>query len=181
MVCTHQFAVNIVQVLDHFLPEDVDALVYRAKAYMYSNNYTSAIADLTEILEQAPENANTLFERGVCFYRLRVWDRAIWDFSSAIEYLAAPNKELEATLYYNRGISYLGAGRYEEAEKDLTHSRFLNEHHAETFIKLAEARVHLGKVEFAKRDLQGLLEQQPNHIEAFSLLAQLNASPVEGT
>jgi tetratricopeptide (TPR) repeat protein len=150
-------------------PNHISARLLRAKAYQKAYDIADAIEDLNVILKRLPNDTCALCTRGICFFWLKEYQKAIDDYTKAIE----AETQTDDFLFYNRGAAYLEIGNYEEAEKDCTQALKFEEHHAETYTNRARARMHLGQLEEAEKDLLQALEEDINEIHAFSLLAEL--------
>jgi tetratricopeptide (TPR) repeat protein len=68
-----------------FQPDDVLARMTRARLSKADRRVLAAIQDITAVLNVEPKNADAFVLRGECYEQLKVWERAIADFSMAHE------------------------------------------------------------------------------------------------
>lgn len=80
-----------------------------------SNNYTEQVRILTLILEKYPNEQpeKTYNNRGNAYYALKDYDKAISDYTKAIEL-----KPDYADAYFNRGLCYYMQAKYMESISD---------------------------------------------------------------
>ena len=101
---------------------------------------------ITKELNQAC--AETYYNRGVAHSRNGELDKAIQNYTKAIE--LKPNY---TEVYYQRGIAYRIKGGYERAIKDYTKVIELKPDYADAYYRRSRAWLHLGEKEKAKSDM----------------------------
>jgi tetratricopeptide (TPR) repeat protein len=79
-----------------------DAYVALARAQEKEGDLTGALASMQHALDQGPENAILLYERGQMFERNKKWQDALMDYGRALQYV--PNMD-EAQQAYTRVAS----------------------------------------------------------------------------
>jgi tetratricopeptide (TPR) repeat protein len=84
------------------------------------------------------KDAEAYYNRGVAWQKKGDYDRAITDYTKAIEINPG-----DALAYYNRGNAYQGKGQYERAISDYNKAIELNPKFAEAYVNLGGA--YLGK------------------------------------
>ncbi len=98
-------------------PEYVGAYYYRACLYQQVGSLNEAIADYAAIIgmEGIPEEfrANAYNNRGLAYFKQKLYDRAIDDFTHAIEMLPS-----QVNAYYNRGACRAQQGTLPLAQED---------------------------------------------------------------
>ena len=85
-----------------------------AYAFMQKNDWQKAIADYTDIIKRAPNDAGARERRGFAYRNLKQYDKAIEDFNVLIK--MSP-KDIEA--YRRRAYAYSLAGQDNKAIEDL--------------------------------------------------------------
>ena len=91
-----------------------EALRLRAKDYQAAGNLPGAQADLDKAVEAAPANGEVYFARGQFFAANKQPERALQDFTLAI------NLNLERTeVYTARGKAYSELHQYDKADRGL--------------------------------------------------------------
>lgn len=65
-------------------PDFFEALHNRGYAYLYKDDYDSAIADFTEALSIRPDCAHTLYYRGTAYYGKGDYERTIADWEAVL-------------------------------------------------------------------------------------------------
>ena len=101
-------------------PDDTDALVGRAAAYLGQNELEKSAADFTHALAVRPDGA-TFRRRGLVRARLGATDDAVADFTEA---LRLNSRDTEALG--NRGLAYAQKGEHEKAIADYTEALRVN-------------------------------------------------------
>lgn len=115
--CTRQIESN---------PDDLDSVFWRGFAYFKrglssKNDYQSALADFTRVLETYPDDMQALENRASCYLELERYKEAITDAS---EVIASDSKALGAFMV--RAKAYYWLNRYEESVSDYTSALALN-------------------------------------------------------
>jgi tetratricopeptide (TPR) repeat protein len=110
-------------------------------------------------------------DRGIAYRELDLTDRAISDFTKAIDL----NPALDVA-YYNRGNAYGHKGLYNEAIADYTKSIEIAPDKA-GYTNRAWAYEHMGHREQAIGDYRAVLKLDPNDKYARDALQRLGVSP----
>jgi tetratricopeptide (TPR) repeat protein len=105
-----------------------------------------------------PQSGDAYFSRGLAYSGLGQYERAIEDYTQAIErsrghfYLGSPQF---FEYFFNRGLAYFNLGRYGDATTDLSFAigEFPHPDRAEAFIIRGIAYGELGRAELAIQDL----------------------------
>jgi tetratricopeptide (TPR) repeat protein len=140
----------------------------RSMAHSATGNDTSALADASKSIEINPLGGWAFSNRGDIHLRAKQYDRAIADFTKAIELDQRPF----FLLYMRRSHAYAGAGEYDRAIADVTRVIELNpfplstarargEYEARERIRRAELYLKAGKPVEGLSDLQRALELSP--------------------
>lgn len=143
----------------------------RGYASMQTGGYRQAIDDFTKAATLAPDYALIFSNRGYAYQKSGKFDQAISDYSQALTLIQPDQSEPlyryrypEAQLvqvaeafqpffiYYNRGLSYLAAGKYRPALADFNTASELVPNSAEVYAKRGKAHQQVGEMEQALAD-----------------------------
>ena len=109
-----------------------------------------------------PYDANTYYTRGYSYYELDEYEKAVEDFSEAIEL-----DPYNADVYYNRGVSYYRLGKYGEAVDDCTKAIHLEPDHAMAYYGRANSYDKLGEHKKAVDDYNKAIELNPDNAHPY--------------
>ena len=132
-----------------------DVLV-RALAAHLDADLHEAVALYSQVLALRPVAA-VLNHRGIAYFALSHYDKAIADFSAAISLAPA-----DARAYTNRGLALRMAGRPLDALADLDHSLGINPLWADTLYGRALTHFDLGNIPAALRDCDRAIAVKPD-------------------
>jgi tetratricopeptide (TPR) repeat protein len=143
---------------------------YWEKGTGYAENklYIDAVQSLTQAIrtnkgEIAIEDVARIFNsRGIAYLGLNERDKAIDDFSNALE---LDDKNPEFSL--NRANAFLGRKQYERARDDFSRVIALAPRSAAAYAGRARANQEAGSPDLAIADYRKLLELEPRNISAF--------------
>ncbi|MDZ8079396.1 MAG: tetratricopeptide repeat protein [Nostoc sp. DcaGUA01] len=90
------------------------ALDWRSYIYSQSNQYSKALADLTQAIKLVPEEVEYLTVRGMTYCQMQRYQEALLDFNRVIE--LNPNYQWAIA---SRGVTYRLMYQYDEALEDL--------------------------------------------------------------
>ena len=152
------------EAIQRFIPnKSPDAIrsqsyLLRSLAYRQTQNLPLAIADLTTLIQQQPDNAEYFQKRGGYYIQAKDPQRAILDFNRAI----ALDSQL-ASAYQERGLAYQTLQQFGAAQQDFSKAIALltqqinqqpNELSSATlYLGRAQAYVGIMNVNAAKQDL----------------------------
>jgi len=129
--------------------------------FISKRDFKKVIDICNEALKVEPDFV-VFYTRGYAYAELKEFERAIEDFSKAIE--LDPN---DAEAYYNRGLAYAKLGKYEQAIKDYDKAIELNPALADAYYNRGVAYVKLNKHEQAIEDFSKAIELNPALAEAY--------------
>ncbi len=174
----------------------VAAVVFGVLTAARNRDYRSELAIWSDAVAKRPRSAEALCARGCAYNALGNRDRAIADFTRAIElepdyaeaynnrgsaYAALGNPEgaiadftkaIErkpdfADAFYNRGCSYRATGQYDLALADFTRAIELEPGYADAYNNRGNAYATLGNPEGAIADFTKAIERKPDFADAF--------------
>ncbi|MCK4731787.1 MAG: tetratricopeptide repeat protein, partial [Methanophagales archaeon] len=122
------------------------------------------IGENNEIKGEAREKLAVAYNnRGNAYSKLKQHEKAIGDFSKAIEL-----NPKEAGFYFNRGSTYLKLNRYKKAIEDFDRAIELNPEDTEAYLNCGVAHRYLSQYEEAIEDLNRAIELNPKDGRAYS-------------
>jgi tetratricopeptide (TPR) repeat protein len=126
--------------------------------------YMQAIRDYTRAIQLDPDWGVAWHGRGLAYFGLNDFDKAIENFDKAIEV----GEEQEFAVYFgDRGLAYAGLGDYERAIDDYTISLAYNPENAGPYYNRGVAFYEQGKYELAVADYTRFLEIDPEYAPAY--------------
>jgi len=128
--------------------KDAEGLIYLGNAFCYRELFERGIECYDESLK-LEEYAEAYNNRGNAYAELNEYERAIEDFSKAIEL----NPAL-AEAYNNRGLAYAELNKYERAIEDYNKAIELNPNDAEAYANIGIVYLKIRRYEEAARDLK---------------------------
>jgi tetratricopeptide (TPR) repeat protein len=126
----------------------------RAWAYLYKGDFTTAIAEFTQVIDARPDAANAYYGRGWAYLNNVDYKRAIVDLDQAIRL-----KPDFSYAYNDRGLAHMAMGDKKKALADIDRAIQLNPDYLDAYYN--RALVYSSKPEtreLAVRDLNKVLE-----------------------
>ncbi len=152
----------------HDRPNFADALYYLAVCQRKANDTDAALASLTQLTGAHPRYARAYQEQGHIFRARQQRDAAI----GAYEQATALNPALPAS-WHALGRYYVAAGEQEKAAQAMQHVNWLST--LPPPLLTVTSLIHENKLFMAEQICRHFLQQQPHHIEAMRLLAELGS------
>ena len=90
----------------------------RGTAHTYTRDFKAALADYCEALKLQPNNIHFMDCRGLVYYQMDEYEKALKDFTKALS-LNPPSDNRKARIYANRAACYRELRKSELALKDL--------------------------------------------------------------
>ena len=150
-------------------PDEAQPYIWRAEAYQQQCKIRPAIADHSQAVKLLPDNPVTVATRGGAYWRAFDYDRALDDFTRALELVAALPRETERQInranllegiYYNtRSLIYTNKGQIGEALDDVARALELDPDSAHYLDSRAYAYLKGGRVAEAKEDYVAAINQ----------------------
>jgi tetratricopeptide (TPR) repeat protein len=130
--------------------------------------YQDAVTEFTFCLGAAPNDAVCSYNRGLAYHALKDHRRALADYDRAVQ--ASPSF---APAWQNRGLLHHAEKRHAQARADLREALRLGAPPAAIHLNLALVALAEDDRAAARTHLNRVLEEEPNHGEARSLLNSL--------
>ena len=121
-----------------------------------------AIRDYSRSLE-LKETSEVYRNRGLCFTTVKLYDKAVLDFTRAIK-LPPGDKR----LYRERGSAYQALEEYKKAQADYEKALELEPADAELYTTLGDVQERLGEVQEALQSYQKAIQIDPNYARAYN-------------
>jgi tetratricopeptide (TPR) repeat protein len=120
----------------------------KAKELLLSGDYKSAEAHYTNYIIRRADNPLMYYERGLCYFNLKMYSNAIADYNSAIalkgDYFAA---------YYNKGITYNDLGDFKAAITAYSNALKYNNTYVDAYYNRAGAYFMTQQLPLALQDV----------------------------
>lgn len=145
--------------------KDFSEKFYLSRAIIEINegDYTAALDDLDESIKFNPNSAIAHFYKGVAFHNLAKEDAAYTSYTKAIEL----NKNM-IDAYFNRGQLLLKTNP-KQAIDDFVSAVALDSKFLEGYYALAAAQKNIGQYSNAVKNLDKIIELEPNAVQAKAL------------
>ncbi len=142
----------------HLAGRDLANAYYnRGLAHSLKLEYDPAIADLSQVVKLAPNDAEAFDQRGFDYFGKQDFDQALADFNRSI---SLDPKSFRA--YQNRGAVYNAKGQWTQAAADFTQAIGLNPHVGQTYFSRAIAEDKLGQHDKAQADYDTAVKLDPS-------------------
>jgi len=144
-------------------PEWSEAYNVRAVAFFEQEDYQKAIEDFNQAIALDSSSYTAFYNRGNAYQELGQYQQALDDYTAAIR--KQPNIK---DIYINRGVVYYTLNNYEQALKDFNFALRLEE---DPRARLNRAKTYIARHIWSEalNDLNKLIQQQPDHAEAYYL------------
>ena len=142
-------------------PENGEAVFNLGLVHIEKGDFEEALRDYNIFLEKIdPGYAVAYNNRGIAYFRLKKYDRAMENYNKAIE--LDPDSGL---TYSNRGVVYSDMKQYERAIEDYNKAIELNPEHANAYTNRGTAYRDKGALERALEDYNKATELTPEDPE----------------
>lgn len=135
--------------------------------FLHKGKYDFAIYDFTKAIE-AEKVLDAYFWRGVCYFRLEKYEKALEDFNHV---LAANDKYLDAYIY--RAKTYCKLDKLRDGVADFSKAYALDTANVEILKDRVLVYNQLGEYQLAITDLKRLILKTPNYPENYASLGAL--------
>ena len=132
-------------------PEDWHALFMRGLCHLQLGNHDLSLADFSRCIEQGQETAMSHYYRGVLLLNAGDFALAEADFDAALAEDLPGSGLME--LWFNRGVSRMAQGRFDEALSDFDQSAARGESAGESLLNSGICLQELGEPELALEQL----------------------------
>lgn len=164
----YYFANDYAQALEDFTKakelgmEDSKLYWYKGFCYRRLGETELAIREYSRSLE-LKETSEVYRNRGLCFTIMKMHDKAVLDFTKAIELPPGDTR-----LYRERGEAYRVLKEYEKAQADFEKALELNPTDADLYTTLGDVQDRLGEVQKALQSYQKAIQIDPNCARAYN-------------
>lgn len=117
-----------------------------AELLVHQGSLTAALTHLDEAIQLDPTSTTAFAQRAALHSYLGEWEASLADWSEAIRLDPSP------ALYYNRGVTYYCADRYDEAIADLGRSLAVEPQQPKALYNRGNALYELGELKAALDD-----------------------------
>jgi lipoprotein NlpI len=149
-------ALGLIQCLAHAVPTpDELSAVAQHKAQFLAGRIERITRDIDSGRLRSKDLAEAYHWRGVTYSQLDQADRALDDFSNAIQ-----NDLFNAQYYEDRAIAYLKLRRFAEADQDLDMALGLDNHRAAAHREKGRVAFYQGRFEPAARSFSAALQNE---------------------
>ena len=147
------------------MSEKFQKLLNKAEQLYQQEKWDECISVLTECIPLAKDADKKLTiynNRGLAYSGKNEYDRALEDYSKAIEL-----KPDDADAYYNRGVAYARKSEYDRALEDCSKAIELKPDYAEAYYSRGAAYVIKSEYDRTIEDCSKAIELKPDYAEAY--------------
>ncbi len=124
------------------------------------------------ILEENPKDYETLYQRGIEYYKLSLYDQALSDITKALEYTPEKDKSLRTDEYSILSDIYVQTKEYDRALEAVNNALALNPNDYALLYKKGNAELYLKDGEGAYRTFASMQRMKSRSQEAFFGMAR---------
>lgn len=96
-------------------PDNTYGYLQRGISFFYAGDFKNAVTDFNTVLDTDKQNLEAFFHRANTWYQLQQYEKAIDDYTRALEFDLNKNNPL---IYYDRGLAKNALSEYVSAIKD---------------------------------------------------------------
>jgi tetratricopeptide (TPR) repeat protein len=148
-------------------PYLAEVYAYQGGKYYDNGNYKVSLLKYKYANKLNPFNGRVLFNLGVNYYILGIYEEAEKIFKESIKYYNDRN------VYGNLGLCYMKMGDYQRAEKEFKYAIYLNPRFSKAYSDLGLLYFEKGNYEGAIEQWERILEIDPDFSENYIILANL--------
>jgi tetratricopeptide (TPR) repeat protein len=148
-------------------PYLAEVYAYQGGKYYDNGNYKESLLKYKYANTLNPFNGRVLFNLGVNYYILGIYEEAEKIFKESIKYYNDRN------VYGNLGLCYMRMGDYQQAEKEFKYAIYLNPRFSKAYFNLGLLYFQKGNYEKAIEQLEKIFEIEPNYPENYVIFANL--------
>jgi len=157
-----------IEVSGEFEMEDVDDIRFDlALEYENAQDYTSAIRELTKILENTPDNEAAIYEIAYCYERTGNFDQCIDFYNRYID-----NNPYSFTAWYNLGNIYFLKNNIEKAIWAYDYAIVINEDFSSAHFNMGNTYMQTNEYEKAAESYRRCIEIDGEEALTLSYLAE---------
>lgn len=140
----------------------VNALYQTGKACFLREEYALAAETFSRVLSLKPDMAKAYNDRGSCYRRLNLFEKAVADYTEAIRYKPC------AAYYCNRGSAQLKLEHIDEAIADYSIAIALDSSYVQAFNNRGFAYMESGSYRKAIEDFSVCIRRNPANCKAYN-------------
>lgn len=160
-------AYNNFKISSELNPENKEALIELASTFGSEEELQESIEIIKQILEQDPFDIHSWYNLGVIQDKLHLYEDAVdsFEYATALDSTFAP-------AHFNKGLSFMGLEKYEDAILALQETLTLEgDQDVDLLINIAGCELKLEHNNIAAKYYQKIIETQPTNHIALSGLA----------
>ncbi|MCX6251086.1 MAG: tetratricopeptide repeat protein [Bacteroidetes bacterium] len=138
-------------------------LVLSSQTFLRCRVWKESITLWDDVISKYDYSQVAYYNRGTAWDELKQWDRAIADFSKAIEI----NPKL-TDAYYNRGNTYNNLGQWERSITDFSKVIEIDPNNTKAYSNRGATYIILGQWDKAVADFSKTIEIDPEYAKAYS-------------
>jgi tetratricopeptide (TPR) repeat protein len=148
-------------------PYLAEVYAYQGRKYFEDDNYIESALKYKYANKLDPFNGKVLFNIGVNYYILDIYEEAEKIFKESIKYYNDRN------VYGNLGLCYMKMGDYQRAEKEFKYAIYLNPRFSKAYSDLGLLYFEKGNYDGAIEQWKRILEINPDFSENYIVLSNL--------
>jgi len=146
-------------------PYLAEVYAYQGKNILRDGDYKKSISKFEYANKLNPFNGIVLFNLGINYYKLDIYEEAEKTFKESKKYYHDQN------TYSNLGLCYMKMGDYQQAEKEFKYAIYLNPRFSKAYFDLGLLYFQKGNYEKAMEQWEKILEIEPNFPENYVIFA----------
>lgn len=140
----------------------VNSLYQSGKAYFMREEYAMAVETFSRVLFLKPDMAKAYNDRGSCYRRLNLYEKAVADYTDAIRYKPC------AAYYCNRGSARLKMENIDEAIADYSIAIAIDTTYVRAYNNRGYAHLLSGSYRRAIEDFSVCIRRNPSNYKAYN-------------
>lgn len=143
-------------------PKQVAIWANLALAYDKAKQYEESVGAYNKAIELSPQDPGLFQNLGNVYSSMGDTEKAKEQYEKAAEIGGATDPKAAAANYYNMGVTYINAGKNEEAAEALKKAIAADPTHSEAHYQLGIVYLGMNKMEEAVKELKTYIKLDPN-------------------
>jgi len=148
-------------------PYLAEVYAYQGKNILDNGDYRKSLSKFEYANKLNPYNGKVLFDLGINYYKLDIYEEAGKIFKKSKKYYNDEN------TYSNLGLCYMKMGDYQGAEEEYKYAIYLNPQFSKAYFDLGLLYLQKGNYDGAIEQWNKILEIEPNFPENYVIFANL--------